>query len=389
MVRNTSNSASTVKHQTTEYGAAVLENELDTLRALDNGDFDKLFGVACRLVGLCKGGHIAEDDLYEGLEGAASEIRYARHKLSADIRKAFSITEARGPKGGNVAEVTFTPREPAAVEYVDSTLVEALWNATVPAVMDDDVFDWLQLRGINPRELEWQRLARVLPNNAAKKLPEELLESVAALIPSAKVDDRWDKATRHGYRLAVPQYDCEGNMRNLRLRRPNIKRDPLGNASLLKTKKSTLKELSLKGASVKGTVLANGLGVEMLKQRGNVDLDQVVIVEGVPDYLVASLEPFEGRRAVLAITGPGCWSMDIAMRIPFGVPVELAVHNDRAGAKYAKEILATLAGRDVHRWVPWSDGLVAITNKLTFAAGNKKLQHDIADVFGLVGGQHV
>ena len=92
---------------TTEWGAAVLDEEVEKLRTFDNDEFDKVFGVICRCVGAHKGGHISENDLNRELGAACAEIRY--RKLQYDLGKAFVIVPPRGPKNGNATE--YVPSE--------------------------------------------------------------------------------------------------------------------------------------------------------------------------------------------------------------------------------------------------------------------------------------
>jgi hypothetical protein len=365
---------------TTEWGAVVLDEETENLRALDNDEFNKVFGVICRVVGPHKAGHISEEDLYRELETACAEIRY--RKLQPDLRKAMREVEPRGPKGSSPTEYEAEPRtvEREPPEYADPVAVSALWDRTVPCVLDDDAYQWLMLRGISPREVEFQRLARFLPHDAITKMTPEQIEAVKTVLPKTKVRGEFGVATRLGFRIVVPVFDAEGNMRSLRLRRTNLAKDRFGNPKLRKEKKSEPKELGIKGAA-RGLVLANGPALELLRGRGQRpdswgDRElAVVITEGVPDFLVASCEPDEAVRAVFGICGPSCWSLDMAARIPFDARVEVATDSDPQGIKYAAEVIATMPGRRVlSRWRPWSVGR------------NGRSKHDLADVFGLRGG---
>jgi hypothetical protein len=366
---------------TTEWGAAVLDEEVEKLRAFDNDEFNKIFGVICRCVGAHKGGHISEDDLSRELGTACAEIRY--RKLQYDLAKAFVTVPPRGPNHGNAIEYvpSETPfAEEHSAEWANPVAVEALWQATVPAVLDDDAYRWLMLRGISPQEVEFQKLARFLPLGAFDKLTPEQLETVKEVLPRTKIGDDVGFAPRLGFRLVVPSYDHEGTMRSLRLRRTPLGKDTRGNAKLRKEPKSVPKELGLKGRA-KGLVLANGPGIHLLRHRGQRDETWgdrelvVVITEGVPDFLVASCEPDEAVRAVFGICGPSCWSLEAAARVPFDARVEVATDSDPAGNKYAKEVIASLPERrKVSRWRPWSVGK------------NGQSKHDLSNVFGLRGG---
>lgn len=374
---------------TTEWGATVLEDETDLMRTFDNGEFDRIFGVVCRCVGAHKGGHISEDDLERELFAAGDDIGRNRGRLRASLEKALRDVPPRGPKGSSPTEYALATKNliSGAVEpeahlspWADPVAVQALWDRTVPAVLDDDAYQWLMLRGICPRETEFQRLARFLPHNAIAKMTPEQIEAVKTVLPMTRVGEELGIATRLGFRLVVPMFDDAGNMKSLRLRRTSLGKDVHGNAKLKKEKKSVQKELGLKGRA-RGLVLANGPALHLLRNRGQRDKAwgdtelAVVIAEGVPDFLVASCEPDEAVRAVFGICGPSCWSLDMASRIPQDARVEIATDSDPAGIKYAAEIAATLPGRrELNRWVPWSVGK------------NGRSKHDLADVFGLRGG---
>jgi len=366
----------------TEWGAVVLEDELDKFLGLDNGDYTAIYGVICRLAGACKGGHIGEETLFDQVFAAGEVIGRDKSRLQSSLNKALREVPPRGPKGSSPTEYESEARtvEAELPHYADPVAVSALWDRTVPCVLDDDAYRWLMLRGISPREVEFQRLARFLPRDAIAKMTPEQIEAVKTALPMTKVRGEFGVTTRLGFRIVLPMFDVEGNMKSLRLRRMNLGKDTHGNANLRKEKKSEPKELGIKGAA-RGLVLANGPALELLRGRGKRpdswgDRElAVVIAEGVPDFLVASCEPDEAVRAVFGICGPSCWSLDMAARIPFDARVDVATDSDPQGIKYAAEVTATMPGRRVlSRWKPWSVGK------------NGRSKHDLADVFGLRGG---
>jgi hypothetical protein len=387
--RNGGQGASSDLFVTTEWGASILEDEMNVLRSFDNGEFTKIYGVVCRVVGAHKGGHISEDDLHRELFATGDEIRRDRSRLRASLNKALREVAPRGPKDSSPTEYESTAEpsthyEPPSTPWADPVAVSALWDRTVPCVLDDDAYHWLMLRGISPREVEFQRLARFLPHNAIAKMTPEQIEAVKTVLPKTKVREEFGIATRLGFRVVLPMFDVDGNMKSLRLRRMCLAKDRHGNAKLLKEDKKESekepKELSIKGAA-RGLVLCNGPALELLRGRGQRpdswgDRELVVVIaEGVPDHLVASCEPDEAIRAVFGICGPSCWSLDMAARIPFDARVEVATDSDPQGIKYAAEVTATMPGRRVlSRWKPWSVGK------------NGRSKHDLADVFGLRGG---
>jgi hypothetical protein len=380
--RSSGQEASSDLFVTTEWGASILEDEMNVLRSFDNGEFNKIYGVICRVVGAHKGGHVSEDDLRRELFAAGDHIGRNRGRLRSSLDKALREIPPRGPKGSSPTEYEPEPRtyEPELPHYADPVAVNALWDGTVPCVLDDDAYRWLMLRGISPREVEFQRLARFLPHDAIAKMTPEQIEAVKTVLPKTKVGKELGVATRLGFRIVLPMFDAEGNMKSLRLRRTNLGKDTHDKVKLRKEKKSETKELGIKGAA-RGLVLCNGPALELLRGRGQRPESWgdrelcVVIAEGVPDFLVASCEPDEAVRAVFGICGPSCWSLDMAARIPFDARVEIATDSDLPGIRYAAEVAATIPGRRVlNRWRPWSVGK------------NGRSKHDLADAFGLRGG---
>jgi hypothetical protein len=148
-----------------------------------------------------------------------------------------------------------------------------------------------------------------------------------------------------------------------------------------------MKALAIKGRA-KGGLLANGPALELLRgnrPEGPGELE-VVITEGEPDFLVASLEPHENTRAVFGVLGGTSWPIEASAKIPTDARVVIATDWDDDGKRYANDIRATLQGQRVlHRWQPWSAGLQKINQNLS--PGTGKLKNDVTDVFGLRGGE--
>jgi len=142
-----------------------------------------------------------------------------------------------------------------------------------------------------------------------------------------------------GHRLIVPVYDHAGRMRLVRGWRWQDDDSP--------------KRLAAAGYSVKGLVMAGGLGLALLRGElpGWMTRPRVLIVEGEPDFLRANLEWPDW--CVLGIA-PGCWCEELAGRIPAGSKVRLRTDDDEPGKRYAVSIAETLRGRcrDVKRWEP-------------------------------------
>jgi hypothetical protein len=133
-----------------------------------------------------------------------------------------------------------------------------------------------------------------------------------------------------GHRLIVPVYDHAGRLGLVRGWRWDDDDSP--------------KRLQAAGQSVKGLVMAAGLGLAML--RGELPdwhyPAQVAIVEGEPDAIAAT-----ARLTSWCVLGivPGCWCNELASRIPAGAVVEIGTDTDEPGQRYAEQIAETLRGR--------------------------------------------
>lgn len=141
--------------------------------------------------------------------------------------------------------------------------------------------------------------------------------------------------TETGHRLIVPVYDHAGRLALVRGWRWEPDDSP--------------KRLAAAGCSVRGLVVAGGLGLQML--RGELPEWQcrarVLIAEGEPDALAATIRWPD--QCVLGIV-PGCWCPELAARIPSGATIVIRTDQDEAGERYAQQIGESLRGRcDVRR----------------------------------------
>jgi DNA primase len=150
----------------------------------------------------------------------------------------------------------------------------------------------------------------------------------AARLPWARYGSRsWAET---GHRLIVPVYDHAGRLALVRGWRWEPDDSP--------------KRLAAAGCSVRGLVVAGGLGLQLL--RGELPEwiypARVVIEEGEPDTLAATLR-WPGH-CVIGIV-PGCWCPELAARIPAGAEVLIRTDPDEAGERYAQQIAESLRGR--------------------------------------------
>lgn len=240
-------------------------------------------------------------------------------------------------------------------EYPPAAEVAALWAACGPldtASIRDPAVPWLEGRekpgrALDCREMGALDLARLLPlDPSAYPWP--------SWIPWLGMDrSEWLRV----YRLAVPMYDHRGALRALRFRAVTHVREPSPEGGMrwrdLEIPEAK-KALAARGTTTRGLVLADPVGVALL--RGELEGlpwdGRVVVCEGEPDLWTWSTAGRRGRRpdaptwAVLGYA-PGMWTDAIAARVPSGTPVVIRKHYDPndAGGKLAETVRASLASR--------------------------------------------
>ncbi|MCG8421346.1 MAG: hypothetical protein MJE77_25795 [Proteobacteria bacterium] len=91
--------------------------------------------------------------------------------------------------------------------------------------------------------------------------------------------------------------------------------------------------------------MADRNGWELL--RSGTTERNVIIAEGVPDWLVWSLWAERAGPQAPAVLGvlSGSWTDELAARIPNQTRVLIRTHDDKAGHKYADKIAASLVDR--------------------------------------------
>ena len=107
------------------------------------------------------------------------------------------------------------------------------------------------------------------------------------------------------------------------------------------------KAASPRGAGVGGLVFADAGGRLLLEGAPPPGTSQVIVAEGVPDFLTCAThygDAAEDAPAVLGVIA-GSWTPAIAATIPSGWTVIIRTDKDDAGQKYAETIRASVAGR--------------------------------------------
>lgn len=246
------------------------------------------------------------------------------------------------------------PAPPAPVEagptYPPLGEVAALWAAS-RSLADVSALDparrWLERhRGISPGAVAALDLARVLPE----------VYPWPAWLPCGRTEPReWASV----YRIAVPMFDAEGAMRSIRFRAVDrhLEPSPTGLSWRVLDIESAKKTLNARGHSYAGLVIADPMGIALLRgERSDDGLawdGRVIVCEGEPDFWSWSTHRARVRElddvgaATYAVLGvvSGSWSPAIAARIPDGATVTVRVHHDAPGEKYAAVVAESLVGR--------------------------------------------
>ena len=196
----------------------------------------------------------------------------------------------------------------------------SFWGRCMGVLDDAGVCEWLQGRGLHPATIEDLDLARVVPSGE---------------FPGwARLRGRsWRES---GHRLVVPLHDARGDLRSFQARQV----EPEGGGP---------KSVSPCGVEVRGLVFADALGRRVLRRGDRHPPFDLVLAEGVPDYLSWASRwgcdaGLEDSPAVLSVVA-GSWTQDVAERIPSGSRLALRMHGDDAGDCYAATVARTLDGR--------------------------------------------
>jgi hypothetical protein len=203
--------------------------------------------------------------------------------------------------------------------------VDALWAASGPVSADVEASAWF---------------ARRYGAHAGAFLEHAALWDLARVIPGCAHLPRWAWSRggswiQTSHRLLFQLWDHCGQALSLRAR----SLDP----------NTTPKSLAPAGHSVKGLVLADPLGVQLLSGSAPDwwSPREIVVSEGEPDWLTWAARQSDAHEQGPAYFGivSGGWSLDIAGRIPDGARVVIRTHHDRSGQLYAQKICEALARR--------------------------------------------
>lgn len=354
------------------YAAAALKAEVARVRSASPGGRQTTlnraaFALGQLVAGGVLGAAIAETELLNSAIAIGLSEREARSTVRSAFRDAAHSprrppersSRRRAVDGEQVCRRDATAGEapgnviiPPPVKRPPVGEVHTAWAACMPVTDDPKVSAWLEgrQRPLDPLKVADTDIARAIPREIA--LPAWMSRGGA-----------WNQVAQQ-YRVGVAMYDATGAMVTLHARALHPQ-DATGRD----------KAASPKGYQVRGSVMADGLGLSLLRgvtwptsetvasfvreSRGLLPTVDgpircgLLICEGVPDVLAAATTWSDCAEDVPAILGviAGSWSPDIAARVPDGTRVVIACHADPAGDHYAEEIAKTLKDRcELMRW---------------------------------------
>lgn len=318
------------------YARTAIESETTTLRGSPSGTRAcATFKAAAALGNLVGSGELDRAETVSLLLAAAIEtglpereaIQHVRRGIRHGEKTPRSAPDRLGEPSRPLPPLCLArpvgSAEPAA--RPPKAEVDDLWAMSGPVSTDPDASAWFTHR---------------YGGRAATFLEHAELWDLVRVIPHGAHLSRW--AWSHGgswiltgHRLLFRLWDNNGQALSIRARSLNPHTTP--------------KSLAPAGYSVKGLVLADSLGVQLLAGCVPAWWEQhdVVIAEGEPDWLIwaaAQRESDPEGPAVLGVDA-GAWSQGIADRIPDGARVALRVHHDPPGHGYARQIAGTLGRR--------------------------------------------
>ncbi len=330
------------------YGQAAMAGILDDFAGTaGSGERNNLLNAAAYRAGrLVAAGALEGGQAADALQGAAAaaglspaEARATvRSGLEAGQRSPAELPEAASRQNHRRHRARRASRPPAGAQQPvkqrparrpPQAEVEHLWSHAHPVLENEEVSAYLTGRGIPPERVELHDLARALPKNL--KVPRW---AVCRGIP-------WSAS----HRLVVRGWSATGQMESLHARSTGEAPEGLDKA---------LWPAAGPG-SVKGLVMADPAAQLLLAGKKPEVIKEVVIGEGLPDFLTWTTEYSDGNEdapAVIGVTSGG-WSQAHASSFADGFKVHIATHNDKSGDQYAEKIAATFQGRDVElrRWL--------------------------------------
>lgn len=317
----------------TRYARAAIDRELATLAATGIGGRElALYAASAALGNFAGSGMLGEDQALELLVSAAMQAGLPEPQARATARRGLKAGMRTPRLIPNSARLGMQPANrsrtavPLPPRHLSRRAVETFWNHSNPVTEDESARAWLAGRALDADSVELWDLARVTP--------------LACTLPS------WARSAKGSWletshRLVLRGFTATGEPSGLRARALDPAAEP--------------KALAPSGFSTAGLVYACGLGQQLL--RGD-PLDwwkpEIVIVEGIPDFLTWTSQQPEGNEHGPAVFGieSGAWTAAHAARIPDGARVAVRTHLDAAGDKYAQVVAESFMNREVQLFRP-------------------------------------
>ena len=200
--------------------------------------------------------------------------------------------------------------------------IKSLWASSLQLHQlppNDECVSFLQSRNLNMKALAKSGVVRVTPERSKYQWP-----------------GWWPAGRTAMWRLVVPAFDELGNFVSLHGR-------------AIKPCDPAPKTLWRKGFEAKGLFMPNRYAVKMMKGLAG-DLDGVLFVEGLTDFLKCSaeVEDLDINLAVLGGTS-GSFSSISKLKIPKSLKIYIGTDPDEQGREYAKTIQLQLGDRTSYR----------------------------------------
>lgn len=196
-----------------------------------------------------------------------------------------------------------------------------IWHKSSPVYDSDELVPLLEERDLDPGELTERDLCRRIKRGHLPRWAQRGLKP-------------WNE---DGYLCLFPLYDHQGQLTSLHPRRMSREAARPKGASPL-------------GFEVGGLAFLDFLGRALLD--GSSEITRLIIAEGAPDYLTASLTfgELNTETAVMGVIS-GSWTPSMASQVPTPVEVIIATHEDQAGERFARAIAETLSPQhSASRW---------------------------------------
>lgn len=239
--------------------------------------------------------------------------------------------------------------------YPPAHEVAALWAACTRVDDVPEVRSWLlEQRCIDPTAVADRDLARAAPTR---------LGSLPSWAGFGGEDGKpWRSWPSVGLRLIVPLYDHHGRMRSVLFRRA------------FETGESwPPKSMGAKGFDRVGLAMACPFARQLLEERQwpawwlEGALRKIVVAEGETDFLTYAAEESDAGEAVAAVIGGFSGSWSLLAHVPAQSVLVVQTHGDRAGARYASEILAAVMPR-------WRGGELAVRLPRYFKQSGERVE---------------